>query len=406
MVVTATPNEALIGRLVPERGPAWQADELVTAAGLRAAFDHDRPFTIGIEEELMLLDPASYGLTPVVDVILERAGDDPRLSRELRKSQIEIITPIAGNAHAAGLSLARTRIDVNRLADGEAVIAAAGTHPTGNDWGALGGARYREIAEEYPAATSGSLPCGLHVHVAVSGADRALAIYNAIRSYLPEIAALAANSPYLDGADTGLASARRTLNDLFHRAGTPPPFADWDAFATYIRWGQRGGMFPDTTHLWWDLRPHPVHGTLELRVADAQTRVDDAIAVAALFQSLVVLLASRYDAGEALGWHAPERIAENAYRAMRYGVRGWMVDLETGEREETRARIMRLLDTIETTAEGLGNGAGLLTARSLVVDNGAERQRYVAEDRGFDGLLAWLAAETAGSAEEVLRRRA
>ena len=403
--------DSLARRLEPDDVPDWQAetDSFATPTELGRAFERDTTFTVGVEEELMLLDPVTWALTPAVDVALDRADGDPRFTREIRQSQIEIVTPVAGNAQALGVALAGARVDLHRHLGGAAVIAAAGTHPWFEDWGELAeGERYRRIADEYPWATAGNIPCGLHIHVAVPGAERALAIYNAVRAYLPELSALSANSPYLAGADTGLASARRTLNDAFHRSGIPPAFPHWPAFAHFVRWGQIGGVFPDAKHLWWDLRPHASFGTLELRVADAQTRVEDTIALVAIFQSLVATLSEQLDREGALAVHATERIEENAYRAIRYGVKGWMVDLVSGATETTRERITRLLDRIEPSAAKLGNATAILHARALLADNGAERQRYVVErlPAGDDlrGLTRWLAHETLASAEEVLDR--
>ena len=136
------------------------------------------------------------------------------------------------------------------------------------------------------------------MHVAVRGADRALAVYDAARSFVPELGAIAANSPFLDTRDTGLASSRRSLNDAFHRTGVPPVFASWDEFAAYVAWGRGGGLFPDATISGGKLRPHVGHGTLEFRVADTQTRLEDTFAVAACCQALVAWLADRYDSGE------------------------------------------------------------------------------------------------------------
>ncbi len=405
------PTATVVTRLEPDGGPDWDPGDPVTPAALGRAFERDTAFTVGLEEELMLVHPDSGELVPVVDAVLERAAGDARFAREIRQGQIEIVTPVAGNAPALGVALAAARADLRKHADADASIAAAGTHPWDDDWGELAtGARYRRIAEEFPLATTGSIPCGLHIHVAVSGAERALSIYNAVRGYLPELAALSANSPYLAGKDTGLASARRTLNDAFQRTGVPPAFGDWSAFAQFVRWGQMGRIFPDAQHLWWELRPHTSFGTLELRVADTQTRVQDAVALAAVFQSLVVLLSQRLDRQGTLPAHPSERIAENGYRAVRYGVRGWMVDLESGARETTRSRITRLLDEVEPVASTLGNAAALLHARTLVADNGAERQRYVAGEQGagragLRALVDWLARETSDSADEILDRR-
>jgi carboxylate-amine ligase len=342
-----------------------------------------------------------------VNRVLDAMAGDPRYVREIRQSQLEIVTGVAGNATAAGLNLARARLDLIAAVGDEIAVAAAGTHPTCSDWGDIAeGDRYEMIADEYGLATEGSIPCGFHVHVAVPGADRALAVYNSARSFLPEIGAIGANSPFLDGRDTGLACSRRALNDAFHRSGVPPAFATWDAFVGFVRWGQRGRLFPDFTHFWWDLRPHLRHGTLELRVSDTQTRVDDAAAVAAVFQSLVSYLVERYDSGDPLPVHDTVKISENSWRAARYGIRGFMVDLVTGERRETREHILRLLDMIGDHAVRLGNAAALLVARALLADNGAERQRYVHERGAEEGLLRWLVDETHRSAEDLLSRRA
>jgi carboxylate-amine ligase len=230
-------------------------------------------------------------------------------------------------------------------------------------------------------------------------------VYNAARSYLPELGALAANSPFFDGHDSHLASARRSLMGAFHRSGVPPAFRTWEDFAAFVEWGRRGRLFPDASHFWWELRPHARYGTVELRAADTQTRVEDALAVAVVFQSLAAWLAERHDAGETLPVHDTVRIEENAWRSMRYGVRGWMVDLEDGEPAPARERIGRLLDELEPVAERLGGADGLRTARALLLDNGAERQRYVEAAEGLDGLVRWLARETVASADDLLSRR-
>lgn len=404
------PSSALLRRIETTPAPDWDASEPATAATLAAAFERDTQLTVGLEEELMLLDPVTFELAPAVDLALARAAGDPRFRRELRQSQIEIVTPVAGNAQALGVALAGARLALASHLGEETTFAAAGTHPFSDDWGDLSrGERYRRLADEFPSATAGSIPCGLHIHVAIGGAERALGIYNAVRAYIPELTALSANSPYLGGIDTGLASSRRGLNDAFHRSGIPPAFENWSAFARFVRWGQTGRLFPDAGHLWWDLRPHTVFGTLELRVADSQTRIEDVIALVAVFQGLVATLAARLDREGTLETHPSERIAENAYRAVRYGVNGWMADLETGAAETTRDRITRLLDLIEGASGLLGNAAALHQARALLADNGAERQRYVVDRSNgpadLTALTSWLARETIASAEEALERR-
>jgi carboxylate-amine ligase len=359
-----------------------------------AAFSHERPFTVGVEEELLLVDARSLQLAPVADEVLARLGDDPRFARELRPSQVETVTRVCMTAADACRELAAARHDLTTVL-GEHRLVGSGTHPFSRTWGAItDGDRYREIADEYTWAAQRSLACGLHVHVAVDDRDRALAVFNALRSYLPELAALSANSPYFEGREIGMSSVRPKLNDAFPRSGIPPAFATWDDLTRFVDWGRTGGLFPDATHFWWELRPHLRYGTIEVRVADTQTDVADAVAIVALIQALVAWLADRHDAGETLPVHETHWISENSWRAHRYGVRGWLVDLDSGRQEPTRQRLARLIETVEPYAERLGGAEELRAARVLLAGNGSDRQRYVCERDGMKGLVRWLADET------------
>ena len=397
----------LYHRLDPARAPQWVGSSPLRVEELRELFEERSGSTIGLEEELMLLDPATMEVSPAGEWIAGVLEGDDTFAAGLREGQIEIRTPVCGNAVAAALCLANGILSLKDRLEDRLVVASSGTHPFSSAWGDITpGQRHRKLAAEFPQAAHGHLPCGLHVHVAVSGADRALAVYNAARSFLPELIALAANSPFLDGEDTGLASARAQLAFAFHRAGVPPAFPTWEAYVDFVEWGRRGGVFPDAGHLWWDLRPHPGFGTLELRSPDSQTRVEDAAAVAAIFQCLLVWLSGRYDEQEELAVHDTSRIAENVWRASRYGTHGYMVDPVTGEQEETRSRIQRLLEALEPTASRYGTTWALLTASTLLADNGADRQRYVADEHGLDGLIRWVADETVSSAQDYLERRA
>jgi carboxylate-amine ligase len=397
------PARALAEWVEPDSPPEWAGTQARTLAECREPFErHGDAFTLGLEEEVMLLDAATHELAPAAEETLARLGGDARFTRELRSAQLELVTPPAPDVPSAARDLAEARLALAAELEPDLTFASAGTHPRSSAWGEVAGERYRDIAAEYTWAVQQPLPCGMHVHVAVAGADRALAVYNGLRSYLPELAALATNAPFLDGADTGLASVRPMLMQGMLRVGVPPAFPTWEDLAAFVSWGRRGGLFPDASHFWWQLRPHLGHGTLELRVFDAQTRVQDAAAIAALCQALVVELAGRHDAGERLPVHDAHRIAENDWRATRYGVRGFLVDLDTGRRVATRDRLAALVERLGPVAEGLGAGDGLLAAATLVADAGADRQRYVAEREGLDGLVAWLVRETRSSAADVL----
>jgi carboxylate-amine ligase len=378
-----------------EEGPLWPDSPRLTVEQCRAAFDAVEPFTIGVEEELMLVSPATLDLEPANQLALD-ALDDPQTYRpELRASQLEIVTPVLRTAEDVYDALAHARRRLTDATRDRVRLLACGTHPFARDWGEVSADdRYRMIEDEYVWAARRSYVCGLHVHVAVGGADRSLAVYNALRSYLPEIVGLAGNSPFYEGEDTGLCSIRPKLNQALPRTGTPPAFSSWTEFVGLVDWGRRGGLFPDSTFFWWDLRPHPKHGTIELRAADSQTRIEDAAAVAALVQTLAAWLANQFDHGEHLPVHDRHRIEENAWRALRYGVRGHLVDLETGRREPFRDRVVRLLDDVSEAARRLGSQDALHGIRALLAGNGADRQRYVAERDGMKGLVGWLADAT------------
>jgi glutamate---cysteine ligase / carboxylate-amine ligase len=379
--------------------PAWELTPPLTVDRCRRAFDHDLDFTVGVEEELMLVDPQTFDLAPVIEDVLPILDGDVRFEHELRAAQIEIVTPVCATAADSCRELGHARRHLVEQLGGRWRILAAGTHPFSTRHGEVTeAARYRQIADEYTWAAMRSLVCGLHVHVGIDGADRALAVHNALRSYLPELAALGANSAFAEGVDTHMASVRPKFNEIYPRSGIPPVFRSWDEFVAFVEWGRTGGLFPDASHFWWEMRLHPVHGTIEIRVADTQTRVDDATSIVAVIQSLVAMLTERYDADGLLPCHDTYRITENAWQAHRHGVRGWLVDLDTGRRVETRERIGILLGELEQYAERFDGAQQLRDARALLAGNGADRQRYVEEREGIVGLTRWLVEETEASA--------
>jgi carboxylate-amine ligase len=353
-----------------------------TGAELRAAFDAPEPLTIGLEEELMLLDPGTLDLAPRALELLARLDLDARFKPELPASQLEIVTPPCASVGAAIDVLRGARQDLVAAASGVVRPAAAGVHPFAGVVGELNrGERYDLTAAEYGEIARRQLVCAFQVHVAVGGADRTLAVYNGLRSYLPEIAALAANAPYYDGRDTGFASIRPKVSELLPRQGVPPALSSWDAFAEALRWGAVALAVPEPRRWWWELRPHPTYGTLEVRVPDSQARVDDALAVASVVHALVAWLAARADAGDLEPVVESWRIAENRWSALRDGVTGTLADLVTGERRPTRERLGWLLDQLEPFGD-------MTFARSLAEYNGAMRQREAGSPMAA---AAWLA---------------
>lgn len=372
------------------RAPAYPAE--LTPEALREAFEPPAAMTVGIEEELMLLDARTLELEPRAHEVLAATGGDPRFKPELPAAQLEIAVPPAASVPEAAAALARARADIAAVAAPDGRLAAAGAHPYSAPEGPVHPApRYERLETEFGAVIRHQLLFGLHVHVAVRPADRALAVYNALRSYLPDLAALGANAPFYAGRDTGLASVRPKIADILPRQGVPPEIPTWDALADYLQWGRAAGAIADASQWWFELRLHLAYGTVEVRVPDAQTTVAEAAALAAVIHALVAWLAERHDAGEALDAAATWRIAENRWAACRHGLDAGLADLRTGEVRPARERLAALLDELEPVAARLGCADELRAARGLVERNGAVRQRAVAAERGLPRLAEWLA---------------
>ncbi len=365
----------------------------LTASELRAAFDAHDAHTVGVEEELMLLDPETLDLAPVGGEVLARVGDDGPFKLELPASQLEIVTRASADAGDIAAQLTDSRRWLAEAAAGLALPAGAGLHPFAAAEGELNpGERYDRTRRLYGPVAARQLLCALQVHVAVGGADRALAVHNALRSYLPELAALAANAPFYEGRDTGLASARPKVAELLPRQGVPPAMPSWEAFADALSWGARAGTVADARSWWWELRPNPTFGTLEVRVPDAQTTVADAVAMVAVVHSLTARLAERHDAGDLPPAHPTWRIEENRWAACHLGVEGELADLDTGERVPTRDRLGGLLRELEPGAAAQGAAGEFAGAWRLLEHGGAAAQRDAARDGGPVAVARDLAA--------------
>jgi carboxylate-amine ligase len=347
----------------------------VTEGELRATFDAPRPLTVGLEEEVMLVDPASLDLAPLARELLD--GDD-ELKLELPASQAEIATAPAERVADAIAQLAAGRRRLVELAGARARVVAAGVHPFAAPLGELNrGARYDTILADHGDAARVQLDCALQVHVAVGDADATLAVYNALRGYLPELAALAANAPFHGGRDTGFASVRPLIGTLLPRQGVPPQIPSWAEFAEMLRWTG------DPKSWWFELRPHLAYGTLEIRVCDTQTTVAEAAAVAAYAHALVAWLLERDDRSCAQSW----RIGENRWRAARHGLDAELADLVTGERRPVRELLRERVEVLAPVAARLGCADEFAGVSGLIDRNGAVRQREV----GLAHVTGWLA---------------
>ncbi|MBO9534991.1 MAG: YbdK family carboxylate-amine ligase [Solirubrobacteraceae bacterium] len=359
-----------------------------------ARFATDTPFTIGVEEEVMLLDPATFDLAGATASasVLALLGDDDAYSPELHAAQLEVKTS-PGNLAAVIAELGSARERLVGALDGRWRVATAGVHPFADRRPLVSeGERYRRLASEYGRAALEMVTFGLHVHVALDGGERAVAVHDALREHLPTIAALSANGPFHEGVDTGFASLRPRLAEALPRQGVPPAFGDTRGWCDFIRWGQQAGAF-GPQELWWEVRLHPAFGTVEVRVADAQADLADVGALVATIAALVVHLSDRFDADDLPAPVAGERIAENRWLALRYGLTGDLLDPRTGEARPAREMVRALLETIAPASARLGDGAAeaLERAGHLAACGGAEQQRLVADARGLAGLVSWLA---------------
>jgi carboxylate-amine ligase len=386
-------------RLFP-RAPHRHPESRDPLEALRRRFCELEPFTLGLEEELFVVDPETLmPLSAAAEALTAMDGEEG-FAAELRASQIELITPVCTSPVQAATSLAALRQRLRRRFSRTLSFIAAGAHPLATEPGLVTPQpRYEAILRDYPWAARMTLTCGLHVHVAVPGCERTLAVYNALRGYLPLIGAIAANSPFHGGEDSGMSSVRSALNSALLRTGIPPAFASWEEYDAFLRWGARATVIPDASFHWWDMRLSPRLGTIEVRVADAQTRIEDSAAIAALVQALAATLARRYDDGEQLAVYPTEYIQENAWLAARDGTGGLLVDLESAGRQPTAEALAGLIRELAPAAAELGSQEQLDGALRLVLETGADRQRRVAAAAGIDGLLYWLAAGTAETAE-------
>ena len=362
-----------------------------SAEDLRNRFDAGRSLTIGLEEELMLLDPVTLDLTPEAPAALGLVVDDERFKLELPAAQIEVVTRPCTSVAEAARALAAARGRLAEALAGRYRLAGAGVHPFAAAHGVLNSTpRYDRTAREYGDVARRQLVFGLHVHVGVAGAERALAVFNALRSHLPEIAALAANAPFYEGRDSGLASVRPKLCELLPRQGVPPAIASWEALAQAYAWGHRSRRF-EAGQWWWEARLHPVHGTIEVRVPDTQITVSDTAAIGAVVHALVHHLSARHDAADLPPVAETWQIAENRWSACRHGLDGRLADLATGATMPARERLASLLTDLEAGAAQVGASRELEGAKAMLDGNGAQRQREVAAGGGVREVVGWLA---------------
>ncbi len=341
------------------------------------------PYTLGVEEEYMLLDETTFDLVQRIDAVLaamEGSELESRITAELMQSVLEIATPVCRTAGDVLRELTDLRRYVCGVARDQGLrVGSAGTHPfslferqriTARD-------RYRALIDQLQYVARRELIFGMHIHVAIDDPDKAIQVVNGLLPHLAPLLALSASSPFWRGEPTGLASSRQIVFSAFPRSGPPPRFRDYEDYAAVVGQLERTGCIADYTHIWWDIRPHPKWGTIEVRICDAVTRVEDAVAIAAYCQSLVKQLCERYEAGEEIPSYHRILTSENKWLAARYGLEAPVMDLETGRRNRipVAALVRRTLRSLEPHARELGCDRELEgIATILQRGNSAERQ--------------------------------
>jgi carboxylate-amine ligase len=356
-------------------------------------------YTVGLEEELMILSPDDYALVNKIDDLLEDTSEG-EIKPELLQSVLEISTKPSADMREAGAALRALRRQVRDIAEKhDLCIGSAGTHPFARweDQLVTRAPRYRDLVEALRFVARQEIIFGLHVHVGIDDAEKAIHVANGMRVHVPILLALSANSPYWRGDDTGLASTRMPIFRAFPRVGIPPYYDGWEDYERRISFMVDTGVMSDYTWLWYDVRPHPNFGTVEVRAMDAQTHVEHTLALAALIQAMVKELAEHFEAGGRLADYPYEMLDENKWLATRHGLEGELVDLPDRETVPTKALVRRLYDRLKDHAQDLGAANELDGVLDLLENgNGAFRQRKVYEaNRDFGELLQDIIAASA-----------
>src|SRR3954447_10172506 len=343
----------------------------------REQFEQARDFTVAVEEEFAVLDPETLALTNRFEELQAAAKDtplEPHLVGELIASEVEIRTGRCDDFEEAATRLGERRAQVFELAEGLGIaLAATGTHPWSpwQEQRIIDTPHYRRNDEILRYVVWRNNSFGLHVHVAINGPDRAIAVNNALRNFLPELLALSASSPFVEGVNSGLHSARTQIfTRMFPRCGVPDAYDGWDGFERYVRFLYDTRSIEEHTQLWWSVRPHLAFPTVEIRICDAQPELAESRSLAALCYALTGRIARALDDGEPLPDFPRRLIEENLWRAIRYGLSGELIDLATGDVRPARAHLERLLEWVAPAAEEIG-AAQYLTIPSA---NAAERQ--------------------------------
>jgi glutamate---cysteine ligase / carboxylate-amine ligase len=350
-------------------------DELIRSA--REAFENAQNLTLAVEEEFAVLDPETLSLTNRFEELQAAARGtelEEHLVGELIASEVEVRTGRCDTFAEAAARVPERRQQLASLADSLGVaLAATGTHPWSpwQEQRIIDTPHYRRNDEILRYVVWRNNSFGQHLHVAIHGADRVVKVCDALRPFLPELLAYSASSPFVEGVDSGLHSARTEIfTRMFPRCGVPDAYGDWATFEDYVRTLYATGSITEHTQMWWSVRPHLAFPTVEIRICDGQPETGEAIALAALMYALTARIARALDEGEPLFEPTPRMIEENLWRAIRYGLSGRLIDLRTNDVRSARAAIEDLIEWTAPVADELGVTPYL----TVPAANAAERQ--------------------------------
>jgi glutamate---cysteine ligase / carboxylate-amine ligase len=341
------------------------------------AYENGRDFTLAVEEEFAVLDPETLALTNRFEELQAAARGSPleeHLVGELIASEVEIRTGRCESFAEASAKLGERRAQLEELSAGLGIaLAAIGTHPWSpwQEQRIIDTPHYRRNDELLRYVVWRNNTFGLHIHVGIRGADRAVGVANALRNFLPELLAVSASSPFVEGVFTYLHSARTEIfTRMFPRCGVPDAYDGWRGYEEYVRFLYDTGSITEHTQIWWSVRTHLAFPTVEIRICDAQPDLEEARSLAALGYALTARIARAIDEGEPLPAHPHRLIEENLWRAIRYGLSGELIDLESGEVRPARAQLERLVEWVAPVADELGAASAL----AVPAANSAERQ--------------------------------
>jgi glutamate---cysteine ligase / carboxylate-amine ligase len=359
-------------------------------------------FTIGVEEEFQIVDPETGELrSHVSELVAATAHLDEQVKPELHQSIVEIGTKICSDVEELRTEMRRTRLELVSAAERvNLAVAAAGTHPFSNwlDQVISPGKRYEKIVEELQQLARSLLIFGMHVHVAVPDRTTMIDLMNMSRYFLPHLLALSTSSPFWVGRDTGLKSFRTTVFRRFPRTGVPDHFSSWSEYENYVNLLIKLHCIDDAKKIWWDVRPHPTFGTLEFRVCDVVPRVEEATAIAALTQAIVVKLHRLYTKNMGFRMYPRALIEENKWRAARWGVEGNLIDF--GKQAEVPMRQLgeELLEFVDDVVDDLGSREALQPIHTILEQGtSAERQMRVYKETGdLKAVVRQIVEETRG----------